>query len=128
MPGPIFDPTINLGSVCTIATMVIGMVGIMWRHSIDMAILKASHHDVKADVSEIKEKIGEIAVVQHQLADGKERMDKLETDYKERIEVLKKENLEQAKELKEENAKRMDKLEKQLWSLNPAIPNKQVSV
>lgn len=73
-----WDPTISYGSIIAALSIIVSIVAVSWRNSLVIRLALHELGQLKLDVASVKAKIEHIAVLQQQLADGKERMDSLE--------------------------------------------------
>ena len=73
-----WDPTISLGTVITIFSFVITILGAAWRMTFSINEAKKDVQDLKSDVNEIKPKVDQILVLQQQQVDHDRRMTRLE--------------------------------------------------
>jgi hypothetical protein len=73
-----FDWTVSLGSLIAGGSVVIGLFASTWKVAALVADAKGDVEALKSDMHEVKRDVERIAVMQQQLIDGKERMDRIE--------------------------------------------------
>lgn len=74
----IFDPSISLGSLIAGTGVMLSVIVAMWRNGLKLQIGLDRLERLEHQVSAMDTKVQQIAVMQQQLVDSKERMDSLE--------------------------------------------------
>jgi len=73
-----WDPTISMGTVLTIFSFIITILGAAWRMTSSINEAKKDVQDLKTDVSEMKPQVAQILVLHQQATDHDRRMTRLE--------------------------------------------------